>query len=289
MTKKSLLKDIVVQRYSKPIMFIKLKDNDEVVDVLMDPYNEVFIATKKGYGLWYDRSEIPLIGLKTAGVKAINLKDDNVASACVFDGAFEYVTVITHKGLAKRIKLSEFEKTTRAKRGLLLLREVKSNPQEILKTYVSDAKKMIVLVSDNDTKEIKLTEIPIMDRNSTGSTITKKKLDNVYEVSHLTKDDVTNKKESRKNPGAHKIILVPTVISAGTFCVYNTIKRSDSLGFVYHSNCSKVKVSDRLIFIIRPPIAAPQCSIANWDRRATSPKRRLWRMKRGDVGEKQGA
>lgn len=115
MTKKSLLKDFVVQRYSKPIMFIKLKDNDEVVDVLMDPYNEVFIATKKGYGLWYDRSEIPLIGLKTAGVKAINLKDDNVASACVFDGAFEYVTVITHKGLAKRIKLSEFEKTTRAK------------------------------------------------------------------------------------------------------------------------------------------------------------------------------
>lgn len=199
MTKKSLLKDFVVQRYSKPIMFIKLKDNDEVVDVLMDPYNEVFIATKKGYGLWYDRSEIPLIGLKTAGVKAINLKDDNVASACVFDGAFEYVTVITHKGLAKRIKLSEFEKTTRAKRGLLLLREVKSNPQEILKTYVSDAKKMIVLVSDNDTKEIKLTEIPIMDRYSTGSTITKKKLDNVYEVSHLTKDDVTNKKEVTKS------------------------------------------------------------------------------------------
>ena len=199
MTKKSLLKDFVVQRYSKPIMFIKLKDNDEVVDVLMDPYNEVFIATKKGYGLWYDRSEIPLIGLKTAGVKAINLKDDNVASACVFDGTFEYVTVITHKGLAKRIKLSEFEKTTRAKRGLLLLREVKSNPQEILKTYVSDAKKMIVLVSDNDTKEIKLTEIPIMDRYSTGSTITKKKLDNVYEVSHLTKDDVTNKKEVTKS------------------------------------------------------------------------------------------
>ena len=58
---------------------------------------------------------------------------------------------------------------------------------------------MIVLVSDNDTKEIKLTEIPIMDRYSTGSTITKKKLDNVYEVSHLTKDDVTNKKDVTKS------------------------------------------------------------------------------------------
>ena len=198
MTKKSLLKDFVVQRYSKPIMFIKLKDNDEVVDVLMDPYNEVFIATKKGYGLWYDRSEIPLIGLKTAGVKAINLKDDNVASACVFDGNSEYVTIITHKGHAKRVKLSEFEKTTRAKRGLLLLREVKSNPQEVIKIYVNDAKKMVVLVSDNDTKEIKLTEIPIMDRYSIGSSITKKMLDNVYEIVSLTKDDI-EKKEITKS------------------------------------------------------------------------------------------
>ena len=34
------------------------------------------------------------------------------------------------------------------------------------------------------------------------------------------------------------------------------------LGFVYHSSCSKVKVSDQLILIIRLPIAAPQCSIS---------------------------
>ena len=34
------------------------------------------------------------------------------------------------------------------------------------------------------------------------------------------------------------------------------------MGFVYHSSCSKVKVSDQLILIIRLPIAAPQCSIS---------------------------
>ena len=60
-------------------------------------------------------------------------------------------------------------------------------------------------------------------------------------------------------------------------------------GFIYHFSYSKIKASDQLTSIIKPLIAEPQCSIANWDRRATSPKRRLWRMKRGDVGEKQGA
>ena len=198
MVKKSLLSDFVVQRYSKPVTFIKLKDDDEVVSVCMGMYNEVFISTKKGYGLWYDRSEIPTIGLRTAGVKAINLKDDIVVDALTFDGASEYVTIITHKGLAKRIKLEEFEKTSRAKRGLLLLREVKSNPQEIIKVFVGDAKKNIIIRSNEKEKELKLTEIPIMDRYSTGSTISKSIIDNVYEVKELTKDDLENSKDISK-------------------------------------------------------------------------------------------
>lgn len=208
MIKKSLLEDFKVQRYSKPIMYIKLKDNDEVVDITMNPYNEIFVATKKGYGLWYDRSEVPVIGLKTAGVKSINLKDDYVVSSCVFDAKAEYVIIVTHKGLAKRVKLSEFEKTSRAKRGLLLLREVKSNPQEVIKVYVSDAKHNIIINANGNDKEIKLTEIPIMDRYSTGSLVSKAKIDYVRNKAILTKDDsmmkeeISNpilKEESKKN------------------------------------------------------------------------------------------
>lgn len=189
MVKKTLLEDFKVQRYSKPITFIKLKDNDEVINVIMSDGNEVFVATKKGYGLWYDRNEIPVIGLKTAGVKAINLKDDEVVNASLFSAKDEYVTVITSKGLAKRIKLSEFEKTSRAKRGLLLLREVKSNPQEILKVFVTNAKHSLVIKTSKEDKEYKLTEIPIMDRYSVGSTISKEKVLDVYEVTSIFKDE----------------------------------------------------------------------------------------------------
>ena len=199
MVKKTLLSEFKVQRYSKPIMYIKLKDNDEVISVCDENYNDVFISTKGGYGLWYDKSEIPAIGLKTAGVKAINLKDDLVVSSCLFDSTSEYVTVITHKGLAKRIKLNEFEKTTRAKRGLLLLREVKSNPQEIIYVLVGNSKHNILLNCSGDTKELKLTEIPIMDRYSIGSTISKKKIDYVYENVSLTKETAEEKTVSKEN------------------------------------------------------------------------------------------
>ena len=189
MVKKTLLEDFKVQRYSKPISSIKLKDNDEVINVSDEAYNEVFIATKKGYGLWYDKSEIPTIGLKTAGVKSINLKDDEVVSANLFDGSFEYVTVITAKGLSKRIKLTEFEKTTRAKRGLLIIREVKSNPQEIISALVSDVKHNIVIKTINKDIKLKLSEIPIMDRYSVGSTLTKSKVQAIYQPTELIKKE----------------------------------------------------------------------------------------------------
>ena len=189
MVKKTLLEDFKVQRYSKPISCIKLKDNDEVINVSDEAYNEVFIATEKGYGLWYDKSEIPTIGLKAAGVKSINLKDDEVVSANLFDGSFEYVTVITAKGLSKRIKLTEFEKTTRAKRGLLIIREVKSNPQEIISAFVSDVKHNIVVKTINKDIKLKLSEIPIMDRYSVGSTLTKSKVQAVYQPTELIKKE----------------------------------------------------------------------------------------------------
>ncbi len=202
MVKRTLLKDFKVQRYSKPIMCIKLKENDEVVCVDVNSYENVFVASKKGYGLWYDKEEIPTSGVKASGVKSINLKEDEVVSAMTFKTQDQYVTVITTKGLAKRVKLSEFEKTTRAKRGLLLLREVKSNPQQIKKVYVSDAKHDIIITNNNGKKEFKLTEIPIMDRYSTGSTIMKSKVNEVYEVVYLVKEEKTseiNKKPDEKD------------------------------------------------------------------------------------------
>ena len=81
---------------------------------------------------------------------------------------------------------------------MLLLREVKSNPQEIIKVFVGDAKKNIIIRSNEKEKELKLTEIPIMDRYSTGSTISKSIIDNVYEVKELTKDDLENSKDISK-------------------------------------------------------------------------------------------
>ena len=196
MIKRSKLSDYKVQRYSKPIATIKLKDNDRVINVAKTNFENVLIVTKKGYGLWYKIDAVPIVGVKAAGVKAINLKDDEVVSGNLFDESIDYLSIFTNKGHAKRIKLNELEVQKRAGRGLLVLKEVKSNPQTIIKGLVIESKKYIGIKNDEDIKEIKLTEIPIMDRYSTGSLIYKKGIDNVFEIKNEleTKNNITNNK-----------------------------------------------------------------------------------------------
>ena len=192
MIKKTDISEFKSLRISKPICCMKLKEKDKVVNAFKLDKKEIFIATEDAYGLWFDESEIPTVGLKASGVKSINLKSDKVVSVSCFDlNETEYVTVITGKGTGKRVKVSEFDKTSRAKRGLMLLREVKTNPYKVLCVYTIPTKHTIGL-KGNNIDYVKLTELPIADRYSTGSTIYKSKLLSSFVVVELqTKKDIS--------------------------------------------------------------------------------------------------
>lgn len=182
MVKRTVLNEFKVQRYSKPISCMKLKENDRLVSVCIDDFDKVFVATKHGYGLTYRKEEIPVTGIKASGVKAITLKEDEVVSGVLYSDAFEYVTVFTDKATAKRIKLTEFEITSRARRGVQIVREVKTNPYFIVKVMILGSKEMVGIKTTGEMKALKLTEISILDRYASGSSISKFPLKEVYEV-----------------------------------------------------------------------------------------------------------
>ena len=194
MIKRTKLSEFKVQRYSKSIKMMNLKNNDKVIDVSYSIDTNVLIVTKKGYGLWYNINEVNPVGLKAAGVKAINLRDDEVVSGILFNKeTSEFITLLTNKGTAKRMRFTEIDMGTRGNRGLLFMKEIKSNPSRIVKAYVTNTKNNIMVITDNYTKEVKLTEIPIMDRYSNGSYIIKDKIKSSYlESTMLTKEDFQN-------------------------------------------------------------------------------------------------
>ena len=188
MIKKTKLSEFNVTRYSKPMCCMKLKEEDELISVSIDNYSDVFITTRLGYALRFKSEEIPVLGIKASGVKAINLKNDIVVSASIFN-ATDYVVVITSNETGKRVKLQEFEMSSRAKRGTLLVRDVKTNPYHILKTFITTSKNLSIIVK-NDFINIKTTELPIVDRLSTGTVLSKNKISDAFIPVELIKTDI---------------------------------------------------------------------------------------------------
>lgn len=179
MVKRTNLNDFIVSRYSKAYTAMKLKDTDEVVNVCITKPN-VLIVTKTGYYLNYMASEIPLSGPKAAGVKGINLKDDNVISGICYSEKDEYIDIFTNQKTAKRVKLSELNMLSRAKRGTTLIKKVKSTNYEIIKAFSTNTKDIIGIKSKDDIYLVKNSDIPIMDKESTGSVILKQTISDVF-------------------------------------------------------------------------------------------------------------
>ncbi|MCM3727486.1 DNA topoisomerase IV subunit A [Neobacillus cucumis] len=191
MVKKTELKAYKAQRYSKPLVAVNLKDDDQVVDVhLTDGSKELFLVTNLGYALWFHEEEISIVGQRAAGVKGINLKDDDVVigGKLITPGSSESIVVATQRGALKRMKLKEFEKATRAKRGVVILRELKAKPHRITGFVIANEQDLIIIETEKGYSEtLKTVDISFSDRYSNGSFILDEdengKVTNVWKVS----------------------------------------------------------------------------------------------------------
>lgn len=171
--KKTELKQYQVQRYSRAIKGINLKKDDEIMDVfLTDGKQDILLATHLGYSLWFEEEEIAPIGIKAAGVRAINLKtDDFVVNGAVFtEDSQVAVVVATQRGAVKKMQVNQFEKSTRNKRGLVMLRELKAQPHRIVAMKVAEPNAEINIYTNQAHEEkISLSTMRYQDRYSNGS------------------------------------------------------------------------------------------------------------------------
>ncbi|MFS0823488.1 DNA topoisomerase IV subunit A [Bacillus sp. 1P02SD] len=173
MVKKSELSLYKAQRYSKPLVAVNLKNDDEVVNVHITNGNmDVFLITHLGYGLWFGEEEVNVVGQRAAGVKGINLKDDDyvVAGYVVPPSTPAELSIVTQRGAVKKMKITEFEKATRAKRGLVMLRELKNHPHRIAGAhFITDADQIFLKTQKGKIESVDPTSLRPNDRYSNGS------------------------------------------------------------------------------------------------------------------------
>ncbi len=163
---------------SRAITAIKMKkDDSQVVRVDLikpDTKAEIILFTHKAYAVRYDVSEVPESGAKAAGVKSVNLKDDDfVVSYILVDPQYfnlVRVGLVTQRGAFKQFKVKLINKVSRAKRGVLVLRELKNNPHRIV-AVASYGQDHELTITTSSKRRIKLetNDYPLGDRYSNGS------------------------------------------------------------------------------------------------------------------------
>ncbi|MDU5813805.1 MAG: DNA topoisomerase IV subunit A [Enterococcus casseliflavus] len=174
---------------TRPMTIMKLKDeSDELVNVFLTDQTEemdVFLVSHLAFGLRYPLNEVPVVGPKAAGVKAMNLKADDylINGLLVYSEGDTPIVLITQRGAAKRMLAQEINQLGRAKRGLMVLRELKKNPHRVVYMGSGENQQLLVTNQKGQSFEVITNQIPINNRTSNGSFIMDEKTGGqIYEV-----------------------------------------------------------------------------------------------------------
>ncbi len=175
MVKKSTLDLYDSPRYSRSMNALNLRKNDELINVYQsDGTNHIFMSSDIGNGLLIDEQEISPSGQRTIGVIGLQLKDEEqMISGHVFKkGTNKQIAIITQRGASKRMKMDLFDVSPRARRGLIMLRELKARPHHIAGSFVVEKEDMIAFNTiRNVKKSFSPYEFPLSERMSNGSFI----------------------------------------------------------------------------------------------------------------------
>ena len=194
--KRTALSEFKVSRYTKPLKCIKLKDNDQVIGVKLTDNNQgVVLTTKAGYGILYSEQEVSTVGIKAAGVKAANLKNDELVSLNIFNPMANCsLIVISDENGIKRIKISDITPSSRTKKGVLLYKNPKSKIINVKDAKIVDNnQEFSIILNDQTVYSYKATDfnyVDLVQKPTVRNKLTKiQMIGDVYIDKPITTDD----------------------------------------------------------------------------------------------------
>jgi topoisomerase-4 subunit A len=131
---------------------------------------QILMVSKEGWSYRFPLDQIPSTGVKSKGVKAMNLgKGDTLGWGCVISGDASAVLYMTDTGSMKRVHMEEIASGSRPLKGTLICKRVKSNPSVVV--YAREISPGDTLTfCDPEVQTIKASDIPFKPRETGFST-----------------------------------------------------------------------------------------------------------------------
>ena len=201
MIKQTKMSEFAVWRTYKgrPTMCMNLRDGSErIVNCYLVDETEpldVFLVSHRGFGLRFPLTEVTTVGARAAGVRSMNLKEGDyvVNGLLVIPEGDTKITIVTQRGAVKRMLAQEVSPLTRAKRGLMIIRELKNNPHRVMAMGEWSEQATLEVMTQNGTRaQFAPQDFPISDRTSNGSFLTDEKQGGTVSTVHcLTEISLT--------------------------------------------------------------------------------------------------
>ena len=148
---------------------VGLDEGDEIAGVrLTDGNAQVIVATKNGFAIRIEETQMRPMSRTAHGVKAIKLRDGDcvVSMARVREGAS--VLTVTDKGLGRRVKLDDYRIQRRGGYGMLNYKTSDERGYVCGIKIVDEDDDIIMIATDGVIIRIRACDIRIMGRYATG-------------------------------------------------------------------------------------------------------------------------
>ncbi len=176
-TRKGVIKRTKLDEYKNirksGIIAINLDEGDELAWVrLTDGSEDIFIATRNGYGIRFHESDARAIGRTARGVRAIELRgeDDEVIGMCAFGEDTPedaQILTISETGVGRRSPLSEYRCQSRAGKGSFNYK-IEKNGRVAAVLLVKESDDVILISSDGIVIRIAAGDVRSLSRTSRG-------------------------------------------------------------------------------------------------------------------------
>ena len=182
--KRTALKEYEYQRKGGKIA-INLDEGDSLIFVgHTDGTKDILLATRNGLGVRFNENKVSVVGRLARGVKAVDLRGDNVVcGAVIVDDEKDFLT-ITENGFGKRCKFDEFESRNRAIMGVIAHNLTDKTGKLAACAAVNDGDDIMAITNEGIVIRTSAAEIPRYRRSTSGVKVMR--LDEDSTVANIT-------------------------------------------------------------------------------------------------------
>ena len=194
-TKNGIIKKSPLKLFSKfkstGVRAQRIRPDDELVSVrrLTNELEDIFIATKLGYAVRFDESELRELGRNSMGVKGADLREGDEIIDMLLVSDEEIILTLTENGYGQRTYVKEYRKTGRGAKGVKNITLNKTKNDNVIAIKIAKQMDMLIGTEKGQVIRVPVDSIRITHRTAKGVRVIKLyENDSVVAIGKCAKD-----------------------------------------------------------------------------------------------------